>query len=248
VLGKLRAVTPALSTTAGGLAAEAATTWGTSKMTLGLTAAAATASVLAALLRPGRPGANVDAELLSGLREAGLITYPPRLLWRLLEKLPEVFERVVLPRVSPADRAVLAQVGPPWLAVVLASGLPRAGKTEGVPLKIKEFCGSVRRLAWARENGCGWDVRVCQQAAARGRLKVLIWAREHGCPWDEDAPDEPESDSSQGDDSDEDPTWTIHCCALAASGGHLKVLKWLRKHGCPWDEWKVARGPLRADT
>ena len=22
--------------------------------------------------------------------------------------------------------------------------------------------------------------------------------------------------------------WTIHCCALAAEGGHLEVLKWLR--------------------
>jgi hypothetical protein len=28
------------------------------------------------------------------------------------------------------------------------------------------------------------------------------------------------------------------CCALAARGGHLKVLKWLRQHNCPWD-WET---------
>ena len=41
---------------------------------------------------------------------------------------------------------------------------------------------------------------------------MLQWLRKHGCPWDE---------------------WT---CAMAAAGGHLKVLKWARKHGCPWVE------------
>ena len=25
------------------------------------------------------------------------------------------------------------------------------------------------------------------------------------------------------------------CCALAAFGGHLEVLKWLRMQDCPWD-------------
>ena len=24
-------------------------------------------------------------------------------------------------------------------------------------------------------------------------------------------------------------------CAYAARGGHLKVLKWARENGCPWD-------------
>ena len=34
-------------------------------------------------------------------------------------------------------------------------------------------------------------------------------------------------------------------CALAARGGHLEVLQWLREHGCPWDAWTcelAARG------
>ena len=26
-------------------------------------------------------------------------------------------------------------------------------------------------------------------------------------------------------------------CEYAARGGHLKVLKWARDNGCPWDEW-----------
>jgi hypothetical protein len=82
-----------------------------------------------------------ENELLGRLREAGLITYPSPLLGDFLEKLPEVFAAEILQRLDPADRAVVAQIGPPWLAAVVASGLPRAGKTEGVPLKIKDFVG-----------------------------------------------------------------------------------------------------------
>ena len=46
---------------------------------------------------------------------------------------------------------------------------------------------------------------------------MLKWAREHGCEWD------------------------AATCACAASGGHLKVLKWARastsaRVPCPWDE------------
>ena len=87
---------------------------------------------------------------------------------------------------------------------------------------------------------------------------MLIWAREQGCPWEEKPP---------GRSSD--ALWDVHCCALAARGGHLTVLKWLRcgsserilkeEHGpwsvssddggsdvdvtpraCPWDEWTCA--------
>ena len=54
----------------------------------------------------------------------------------------------MLSRLDPADLAVIAQVARPWLAAVVASGLARAGTTAGVPLKLKEFCGSVKRLAW----------------------------------------------------------------------------------------------------
>jgi hypothetical protein len=39
----------------------------------------------------------------------------------------------------------------------------------------------------------------------------------------------------------EDP-WDLdmECCALAARGGYLEMLTWLRGHHCPWDAWTCA--------
>jgi hypothetical protein len=113
-------------------------------------------------------GAKLDEdELLGRLREEKLITYASPLL-SFLEEYPDLF----------TDVAVFAQVGPPLLAAVVASGLPRAGKSVWVPLKLVEFCGSVGRLAWARVNACPWDSRMCSLVAGAGHLGVLQWARE----------------------------------------------------------------------
>ena len=119
------------------------------------------------------------------------------------------------------DCALLAQVGKPWLAVVVANNLPRAGKGDAVPLSlihkpeslILRF-GSANMLAWAKANGCPWVAGVYHWAARGGNLEALKWARENDCPWDP---------------SD---IWT---CALAARGGHLEVLRWAREHGAQWD-------------
>jgi len=118
----------------------------------------------------------------------------------LLEDSPEFFAAEVLARLGPAACAVVAQVGHPWLAAVVSSGLPRAGKSVGVPLKLKQFIGSVRRLAWAKANGCPWNMKTTAFAARGGNLEVLRWARENGCMW-------------------RDTT-----CSEAAYGGHLEVL------------------------
>jgi len=53
-------------------------------------------------------------------------------------------------------------------AAVADSDLPWAGKTAGVPLKVKYFVGSVARLAWAKANGCPWTERTCALAVAGG--------------------------------------------------------------------------------
>jgi len=150
-----------------------------------------------------------------------------------LEDLPNFFLKEILARVDPSDRAVLAQVGTPWLAAVVAaaaavdSGLTRAGKSAGVPLKVKDFVGSVGRLAWTKANGCPWVQHMSRHVARGGSLDVLRWARQHGCPWSE------------------------LTCALAAQGGHKEVLMWLREHGCPRravspPEW--AGGSVRTTT
>jgi len=43
----------------------------------------------------------------------------------LCQALPDLFDKEVLERLDPTDRTMLAQVGRPRLAAVLASGLPR---------------------------------------------------------------------------------------------------------------------------
>lgn len=68
-------------------------------------------------------------------------------------------------------------------------------------------------LQWVINNGCPWDEKTCEAAAAGGHLEVLKWARKKGCPWD------------------------ATVCGFAARGGHLEVLKWAHDNGCPWDEW-----------
>ena len=45
----------------------------------------------------------------------------------------------VLARLDPTDCALLARVAKPWLAVVVANNLPRAGKGGAVPLKLRTF-------------------------------------------------------------------------------------------------------------
>jgi len=139
----------------------------------------------------------------------------------LLEDLPDFFAAEVLAWLDPTDCAILAQVGRPWLAVVVANNLPCAGKAGAVPLNVDEFVGSVARLAWAKVNGCPWGTRTCSSVARGGRLAVLQWAREHECDWD------------------------LMTCARAAEGGYLQMLRWAREHGCPWDERTCAL-PRRA--
>jgi hypothetical protein len=82
------------------------------------------------------------------------------LLLRFLA-LPDLFQQEVLKRLDSVDRTMVAQVGRPWLASVLASGLPRLPKLR-VRLRLEEFCTSVERLAWAKANGCLWDEWICE--------------------------------------------------------------------------------------
>ena len=51
------------------------------------------------------------------------------LLDRLLEDLPGVVERFVLPALDPTALALLARVGRGWHSIAVSSGLPRAGIT-----------------------------------------------------------------------------------------------------------------------
>ena len=199
-----------------------------------------------------------------GLRGAAALADSP-LLGRLLRELSDLFDAEVLPLLDPTTRALLGRCGRACRDAVLRSPkLPCAGRTVGVPLRVKEFVGSVGLLTWAKANGCPWGARTCElagaggrvevlkwareqgcdwgegtcaSAAAGGHLEVLNWAREHGCPWEEDF-----------EDDEDDTAYSMDCCALAAGDGHLKVLKWLRGHHCPWNGRTCAWAALRADT
>jgi len=96
-----------------------------------------------------------DAAVVDWLRERGLITYPAPLL-DLLQTHPDLFAAEVLQRLDPTARTMLAQEGRPWLAAVLASGLPRLPPGVTVRLQLREFCTSAERLARAKANGCSW--------------------------------------------------------------------------------------------
>jgi hypothetical protein len=69
-----------------------------------------------------------------------------------------------------------------------------------------------------RANQSSWEkVRACNVAARFGRLEVLQYLKEQGCHWSKET------------------------CTLAAVGGHLLLLQWMRtttdRWGrCPWDE------------
>ena len=187
------------------------------------------------------------------MREKGLISYSPPppnpspLLGRLLVELPDVVAKKVLPLLDPADVAVLAQVGRPWLAAVLASELPRAGKEGAAPLKLAEFVGSVERLAWAKANGCPWTELTCALIAKGGLLELLRWAREHGCPWDEATSECAAAgghlDVLQWARAQEGPL-SADVCGFAAEGGHMQLLQWAREQGCPWDAFTSAHAAL----
>jgi len=91
-------------------------------------------------------------------RVAAAATEPPKAcpLLDLLETLPDLFLKEVLERLGRTDRTMLAQVGRPWLAAVLASGLPRLPK--GVTHRmyfLDKLCTSPERLAWVKANWVG---------------------------------------------------------------------------------------------
>ena len=138
----------------------------------------------------------------------------------LFQAVPDLVVEEVLKRLDRVDLTMLAQVGRPWLAAVLASGLPRLPKGVRVRLRLVEFCTSAERLAWARANGCPWGAskfwngsdNPCALAALGGHLEALRWAREHDCPWGS------------------------LTCERAAWRGQLAALQWARAHGCEWDK------------
>ena len=171
----------------------------------------------------------------------------------LLERFPDLFALKVLVHLDPIDRTFLAQAGVAFRAAVEASGLPLAGTRrveQGMSVwvvthRLREFCTSVERLAWAKKAGCPWVEKICSVAAFDGNLEVLRWAaRDQRCPWNEDtcycAAEGGHLEVLQWARKNGCP-WDTRTCSHAARGGHLGVLRWARQHHCPWNSWTCAK-------
>ena len=218
---------------------------------------AATAAAAARPLAASTPtGGDVARHVV--VRWRAFVAERKGVFLRRLLALPDLLDQEVLKWLDPVDRTMLAQVGRPWLAAVLASGVPRSPTGATVRLRLREFCTSVERLAWAKANGCPWGEELgvvvwgkwygwnnpCVLAAEGGYLKVLQFAREHHCLWDEATSDAAaiggHLEVLQWAQEHGCP-WAASTCGAAAAGGHLHVLRWLRKRGCPWDVLTCSR-------
>lgn len=116
--------------------------------------------------------------------------------------------------------------------------------------------GQLEVLKWLRAEGFPWDENTCEVSASTLNFEVFKWARENGCPCNDascmrnatlakiiHAGDR--SRLSPCEDNDINILEYLYeegClpnntefCSNAAATGSLALLKWLRKHGCPWD-------------
>ena len=150
----------------------------------------------------------------------------PSVLVRLLEELPEVFERHFLPCLEPVDRTLLAQVGKRWRTAVIASGLGRAGVDalihhEPLLLSAKSFVDTVERCDWAIRNGMPRQhISTAYYIGLVGSVDVLRLV----CGG---VVDQPEFAANGFD---------IFLCHGAARGGHLDMLRVAREEfGFKWN-------------
>ena len=106
--------------------------------------------------------------------------------------------------------------------------------------------GRLEALMWARSRGCDWGPNVCSLSAMYGHFHVLKWAKENGCEWNSatlcGAAARGRIDILDWSLENDCPSVNdVNVCASAASGSHLRVLKWLREErGFAWDAGTLA--------
>lgn len=116
---------------------------------------------------------------------------------------------------------------------------------DGYSATDEELCGiaalhgQLPILQWALEGGMVFaDPTLCSSAAWHGHMTVLHWLREQGCPWDEDVYELAAMGGQlavlQWVKAQDPPCpWSEAACSTAAGGGHLEVLQWLRAQDPP---------------
>lgn len=119
--------------------------------------------------------------------------------------------------------------------------------------------GHLEVLKWARCNGCPWDLKTCNSAASGGHLAILEWAvQQQKCPLQpckclEEAVKHGHLAVARWA-HDKGGILTSQTCRLAAMGGSIDILEWLRstegKSQCPWNAqtctYAAGKGQLAA--
>ena len=173
------------------------------------------------------------------------------ILERFVEEAPDVFNRHVLPRLDDGDLAVLAMVNQKMREFVFASPVGDVRDVAAVRrqlARVRNFVGSVGRMAWAKERGCPWDKDTFECIAEFGNVEVAKWAKERGCVSELDVHPDLCYKAASGSQLEmlqwlrangapwDGFRWNERTCAEAAKGGHLEVLQWARDNGAPWDK------------
>ena len=135
--------------------------------------------------------------LLAGIATESDVFNSP-ILFGLMYHARDVFLDHVVPRLNRLDLVMLARTNTKVGDFFTRERFELEAGVE--KFDMRAIVRSRSLLAWARENGCPWDARVCAAAARGGHLETLQWARANGCPWNEDT------------------------CACAAWGGQLDML------------------------
>ena len=165
------------------------------------------------------------------------------LLERLAVDARDVLNAHVLSRLDDGDLAVLATVNRKMRDVVFESPVGDVRDVAAVRrelARVRNFVGSVGRLAWAKDQE---DVRGNRERSRASR-GVGTW-RSRGGRRNEDArgtsglapmPREAATWRCCSGCERTAAPWDEWTCAYAARGGHLEVLQWARANGAPWDE------------
>ena len=173
--------------------------------------------------------------------------FPDDLLGPLMRTLPDVFESEVLSKLTWLDAYKIACVNRECRetmedieavlfmrtdgnVITLTSGphphMPEDERDDeyydqvgGLMCMCAAGAGELVILKWLRQHSASWDEYSLIDAAACGHLDVMQWAIENGCPMTASVSHSAAEAGWEGYDEDDS----------------LETLKFLHKHGCPFD-------------
>lgn len=174
---------------------------------------------------------------------------------------------IVLHPIDPSKAERICQIAAARGQTAIVTWARRQGAYCGVDAAIAAAAGGhLRLLQKLRKENVPWDYRVCQEAAFHGHIDLLKWAIRNGAPWEKGLKqdcmrmglfrvaevlvdrrggalrqrrwEQMALDTAKDINSSE----PFRACDMAAIGGHLDVLKALRRHRVPWDAVTFEKG------